>query len=205
MAFHYDYKPPGRRKFKGRIEDQFKRFRKGNVITAVIIIVVIGIFAVGAFSITGFVTYTQDMEQELNETTIALDNTKVKLDECNTNLFNSLDKITDLENRLQDSSGLLIECEGVKADLNSYANELNALLTTCEGEKAEVEKNYQDSLDTIADLENTRDTVIKKSARSVCCSFADVENSVIRNWTVVDNGVVCDGNHTINCGTGETG
>ncbi len=146
-------------------------------------------------SITGFVTYTEDIESKLNETATRIDVLESEKEQCENDLQGMAE---DLENCMSRFSSSLQECKQEITVLEGKNDELSYDLSSCEAERTEAEDKYEK---VSADFE----TLVKNSVWDVCCSPYDVVNSNINDWGLTDNRIICgSGGYTINCGTGET-
>jgi chromosome segregation ATPase len=46
---------------------------------------------------------------------------------------------------------------------------------------------------------------LRNAVAAVCCSYGDVQASVVKNWQIQGSSIVCSGSGTVNCATGALG
>ncbi len=138
-----------------------------------------------------------------------------------TGLTTNVEKIHEnLEDAQNSVNFIMQERETCYSDLNyaqnSFNNCMNDLgsteskLSLCTGEKADLQKAYdacQEQKKTAESLleekTSSYDELAKNSVTAICCSFSDSRSGVVKNWNIVNNNVVCSGNFTVNCTSGE--
>lgn len=147
-----------------------------TVIAAVLVIVAVSVFSIGSSVITGYVTYSDNLK---NENKICED----KLSVCNSVLNSCNLDITD-------KSTQLITCQDNSKQLNDKVAETQASLDNCTIQSSNMTTVYKD--------------LIKSSVKPICCSYADMQNGVTRNWNIIDNVITCTGDYAVNCSSGET-
>jgi hypothetical protein len=177
MGSKYHYEPEGKK------TEKLKSLWPENErlgIAAVIIIAVILVVSIGGYYVTGYVTYTDNLK---NEKKVCDDN----LLACGNNLNSCSVAITDLQTQLS-------SCQ---ENANQKTTELQALLNNCTDEKGTLAAQAAAAIAGYKDL-------AKSSVKPICCSYSDMQTGAVHNWDILNNVVVCTGNYTINCTTGET-
>ncbi len=192
MAISYSYKPGS----NSRVAEYLRKNSR-NIGMSVLALSLIFSFSVLSGRITGFVTYTADLESVLNETTKQL-NTESRLRaECDSDLTRTASSLSECNGKLTSSQSYMVACEKDRDELKSYSDSLNSLFSSCDTERADVKIKYAN------ETENYKQAV-KNSVKAICCSFGDAQSGTVRLWEMENNRIVCTGNYTVNCTTGTT-
>jgi hypothetical protein len=193
MGFRYSYKADD-------IRRRISYFSHYNGKQALAVIVFISIvFSLYMFSsrITGYVTYSGNLEDVLNKTRADLFQTNVAEEECRQTLLTTNSNLEMCMNKLGDSASYLVECEAKRDELQSYSDQLNLQMATLQEEKAFYKESY--------DNKSNDYSVLARNYARMCCSAFDIVNSKTINWDLASNMITCDsGSYTVNCATGET-
>ena len=193
--FHYSYSTHSTR-YKVR---NLVVGNKKQLWTASVVIALIFSFYLVSETMTGYLTYGENMELELNKTRDILLITQDKLKAiqsseqgCQNNLLVTEGKLNSCNQRLSNSESFLLACESERDNLKTYSEELNTLIDTCETERDELEVKYEDASTSLSNL-------IGNTVSLICCR-PGIE---ISQWEIVDDEIVCSGPFTVNCTTGE--
>jgi hypothetical protein len=189
----YSYSPSSR-------DERARAFfsRKGkHLLVAAVIVFFIGTFYLVGNTLTGYVTYSKDLEQQLNSTNNELSALQVQKEACDADLQNANSDIGGLNSSLNTcttnlfSSKLFLDsCNKDKEKLNEEKRNLSSSLDMCRAEKDTSAQSYRQ--------------LARNSVKAICCSFGDVQSATIRNWNITNNSIVCSGTYTINCTSGES-
>ncbi len=192
--FRYNYKPYSWHK-------RLKEFAKNNSKPAAIAI--ISVFLIISFqginnTVTGYLTYQGGLEQQLNDTKNQLSSMEAEKNTCVSGLASANENLKGCEKTINTSASSLANCKKEKADLTGYSNALSASLDTCRTES-------EDLGNKLGNKTASYDSLVRNSARTVCCRTFDViEGSVVR-WDLKDDRIVCnEGRYSINCTAGNT-
>jgi len=158
-----------------------------------LIAVVIIVFSFSMFlsiqTITGLSTYgdnaatkTENMKNELNASIAAAQI-------CSQNLERKAEQLGSCSNKFVSGQQKIASCESEKISVVEQKNIINSQLVSCQGNASEFES-----------LSKSFKSVIKDSVKNICCTPG---NEII-NWDVRDDKIVCVGNKTLDCATGET-
>ncbi len=138
-----------------------------------------------------------------------------------TGLTTDVEKIQQNLEGAQDSVNFIMqERESCYSDLNyardSFNNcqsdlgKANTNLNLCNVQKEDAQKSYSACLEDKKTAENRLvsktsdyDELAKNSVRGLCCSFSDFQSGAIEQWSIKNNSIVCSGNFTVNCTSGE--
>lgn len=192
MAYKYSYRP----RSKNRVLD-FTGKNSRNIGLLLLSIGLIFSFSLLANRITGYVTYTSDLESTLNETVQQL-NTESRLKaECTANLDSTKSSLGTCNDKLTSSQNYLVTCEKERGDLKSYSTQINSVYSICDSERSDLKIKYAN------ETENYK-SIVRNSVQAICCSFGDSSTGTIRSWGIQDNRIICSGNFTVNCTAGNT-
>jgi chromosome segregation ATPase len=141
---------------------------------------------------TGFVVgdATSQLQKELNETKDSLNECVTELVQCATNTTECLTELNSTSQDLAETEETLLACETTLEKREEDIQVLTNVLKQCNVEVTTLQTDYEE--------------LMQNSVKYVCCSVADVDNSVTKHWDMVGNKIVCnDGNRAIDCKTGE--
>jgi len=147
--------------------------------------------------VTGYITYTENLEIEFNETQKELDITTASLDECSKNMANIKEGLTSCNSELDQSRSQLTTCENERNELRTKNSELDSQLSTCNAESEDLKARYESRLSAF-------DNLVRNSVKAICCSFNDIDAGLTKNWGIVDDKIVCTGGYSVNCTSGAT-
>ena len=172
--------------------------KKGkHLAVAAAILLFIGTFYFVGNTLTGYITYSRNLEQELNETHNELIDLKSEYEACSTDLTDANSGIASLNSSLNSCSAdmfsqklAVTSCNTEKNSLIEEKKSLSSSLSSCRNEQTSSHESYRQ--------------LARNSVKAICCSFGDVQSSAIRNWNITNNSIVCTGNYTINCTSGES-
>ena len=175
---------------------QFGKKGKHLAIAAVIILFA-GIFYFVGNTMTGYATYSKSLETQLNNTQAELTAVQEKKDICESVLENMRSNLGSLNSSLSTCGSNLASnrlsldnCNKERVRLENEGNNLSASLNSCRTENENSIQSYKQ--------------LARSSVRPICCSFGDVQSAAIRNWNITNGSIVCNGNYTINCTSGES-
>ena len=164
-------------------------YKRNAVITYCLIS--IAVTAVAFYFIGNFVA-SESLNPKINELSrlnLLKDALVAKLNESLISAQNETSSIATQMSTVQNSlSNCQNNLQGVQGNITSLQNvslNLQTTLTSCQGSLLDVNSTLQNSV------------------RAVCCSFGDVEAGVSKNWQIFSDRIVCSGNSTVNCGTGQ--
>ena len=194
--FSYKYKPfSATNKIK---ENIISRNKQISIISIVVFLLFFSFIITN--TITGYITYQESVEAELNATKNILSVTQASLNEmtkerdiCENNLKDRVAELTACNNKLSQSESYLVNCENERNELQDYTRELNELFANCESVKEELQSSYEDLSTDFSEL-------IRNTPADVCCR-PGIE---VSEWSVIDNRIVCHGELVVNCTSGET-
>jgi hypothetical protein len=149
-------------------------------IAAVIIIAAILVVSIGGYYATGYVTYNE------NQKKVCENNLSV----CATNLVTCNNDVVGIQNQLT-------TCHNDVTQANEKSTDLQTMLNNCTDEKGILSTQTAEAITGYKIL-------AKSSVKPICCSYSDAQSGSVKNWGIMSNFIVCDGNYTINCTTGET-
>ncbi len=184
MAFRYGYQ-----------EDK-KDSAKKAVIAAVVLILILSIYSLGT-TITGYLSYSNSVESELNKTQAELTIYKFVSEECTRNLWLQEKNLSACEIALGLTNASMQACNQRNDLLINWSEYLNASLSSCMSELDIVRGAY-------GNITFKYSTLVRNSAREICCTFGDVQSQAARNWDIKNDQIVCSGSLLVNCSSGET-
>jgi septal ring factor EnvC (AmiA/AmiB activator) len=146
-----------------------------------------------------------------------------KVDECQA-------KITERDQTISKTAEDLKACESkatdLRAQLDSANSQISDLKTQLAGAQQQVSmcssnvdmlksnvsamQSYnaimQGKLSTCQSGLDSANATVRNSVAAVCCSYADMQVGLVKNWQVVSDKIVCGGGSaTVNCQTGALG
>lgn len=192
MAFKYSYKP----RSKNRLFD-FAGKNSRNVGLFLLAVALISSFSLLSDRITGYVTYTSDLESTLNETLQQLNIESRLKAECIANLDSTKSGLNLCNDKLTSSQSYLVTCEKDRGELKSYSDQLNSLFSACDVERADMKTKLAN------ETENFK-SIVRNSVKAICCSFGDALSGAVRRWGIENSQIVCSGNFSVNCTAGNT-
>ena len=199
----YRYKPEKNRlqepKGKNKLHETIKTRRDHLWTGAIIASFIIFLYTIN-YGITGFVTYQENIESELNNTVQELTQTKTELSQtfdekenCLSNLASEKNNLASCQNNLQKGKSDVVACESSLSTTTNKLTQKNQQLDTCNADKEAVESLLQNR-------ESSYNELLKNSVINTCCSVFDVRAGNIVSWSMHDNAIDCNsGTNTINC------
>jgi septal ring factor EnvC (AmiA/AmiB activator) len=189
---NYKYKPSNKPEKRNKIHNSIKT-RRDHLWTASIIFSFVALLYVINYGITGFVTYQENIESELNDVTSELAETKTELSKniaeketCLTDLATESSNLISCRSNLQKGQADIIECE-------SSLSAANQQLDACRNDKESLELLLQER-------ESSYNELLRNSVINTCCSVFDVRSGNTVSWSLENNKIVCDtGGNAINC------
>ena len=183
-----DSQPKSDGGFKFGFKDSFSSKTKYAVI-AVVIIIFSFLMYITANTITGLATYS-------NEQAAIADNMKNELNAsiaaaqlCRQNLERKAEQLGSCSNKFISERSKAAECDIMKNNFMEQKNQLNDRLASCQGNVSEFES-----------LSKSFKSIISDSIKNICCT----PGNEIVSWNIEDDKIVCIGDRTLNCVTGET-
>ena len=168
-----------------------------HIAVAAVVVFLIGSFYLVGKTITTYATYSKSLETELNDTQNALLQEQEQKEACESLLGTAQSSLGVCSSNLDSAKGSLNSCQNnvaqLSRDVNTLSNKsasLSRSLDACNAEKDTSSQSHKQ--------------LARNSVRAICCSFSDTQSSVVRNWNVVNNSIVCSGGYTINCTSGES-
>jgi len=193
MVFQYKYKAFT---FRTKFMELIKSNRKPITIASFLIILTFSFYLITS-GVTAYITYTEALETELNETKKELDITKASMEECSKSLASTRNDLNSCNSNLDQSMSQLSTCENERNELSTRKSELESELSTCNAEREDFKTRYENRLTAF-------NTLVRNSVKAICCSFDDVSSGATKTWGIVDDKIVCTGDYNVNCATGET-
>ena len=179
----YEYKPPG----KNSID--IKKISIG--IVAVLLLLVL--FSVGKI-VTGYATYTGSLETELNSAKEDLRIISAAREECAAELNTKSNIYGECSSNLQSAQSALTQCQqdfsALKTGSETSLNECRTELNSAKSLQSSVTASYS--------------KLVKNSVKAICCTISDVDSAALKQWRIENYKIICSGNFTVNCATGET-
>ncbi len=193
MAFQYRYKAFT---ISNKLLGVLKRNSRATTIVSILIILIFSFYLITS-SVTGYITYTENLEAKLNETEKDLEITKASMEACSNNLADTRDDLNSCNAGLGQSQSQLSTCEIQRNDLTEENSQLESDMAVCDSERADYLNMYETRLEAFNNL-------VRNSVKAICCSFNDIDSGTTKEWGIADNKIVCTGGYQVNCGTGET-
>ena len=211
----YQYKASAKERDFEEVMRKLKEIANNkNVVLGIIIIIAAFVLYSGYTSVTGFVTYTNQIEAKLNSTQLLLTSANESLNSCSVDLLTCEDKndkySTSLklyQSNLSTTKSNLVKCnkdvDKCKSDItkcqknvNSTEDELNSTeqnLKTCEKDRDE----YKTSIDDVkADYNDLGESFARRFCKPVKCT----EGVASFNWGISGNDINCNsGSNTMSC------
>lgn len=182
----YNYSPQSKDE---RARTFFAKRGKHIAIAAVIVFLIGAFYATGNL-ITTYATYNKNLQEQLNSTQIALETEQQQKEVCEASLENTKSNLNTCSSDLASTKGSLASCGSDKEKLAGDTRSLTSSLNTCISEKESINQSYKH--------------LARNSVKAICCSFGDVQSAATRNWNIINDSIVCSGNYTVNCTSGET-
>lgn len=172
-----------------------KNSKNLSIIILVIVLMIVS-YSINSV-ITGYTVYSEELEKEVENYKEQYETANQNYEDCKNTVDEYKSEAEQCRDDIKTHEASLQECEKEKEIQAKYSTALQDIVNECESEKSSMQEDY-DRL-----LENYKD-VIRDSVTSRCCSYSDIRNDVTKNWDIIDNEIICSGNYTVNCGTGET-
>ncbi len=192
--FRYNYKPYSWQK---RLKEFAKNNSKPAAIAIISVFLIIGFQSVNS-TVTGYLTYQGSLEQQLNDTKTQLSSMEAEKNTCVSGLASANENLEACETTIDTSASSLVNCKKEKADLTGYSNALGASLDVCRIESEDLGNKLDNKTASY-------DSLVRNSARTVCCRTFDVIEGAVVKWDLKNDRIVCnEGRYTINCTAGNT-
>lgn len=159
------------------------------------LILAFSFYSVGT-TITGYLSYSRTVESELNKTKGELAAYKSVGEECTRNLWLQEQNLSVCESSLGSTSVSLAGCKQKSGMLANQSESLNASLSSCISE-------LEITMGAYGNITFGYRNLVRNSVKEVCCTFSDVQNSIVRNWNITNDQIVCFGSFSLNCSSGE--
>ena len=137
---------------------------------------------------------------------------EAKVTQINSTLFSCKGNLGLVTQNLSDCSSSLTKTKGESETCSLNLNSLQTTFLQLQSNSTQLSNaffNCQNQSATFSVLLDKRNqeyaSVVKSYAKSFCCSLGDISNGNARNWTLFGSEIVCSGNSTINCTTGNVG
>jgi septal ring factor EnvC (AmiA/AmiB activator) len=193
MAFQYRYKAFT---ISNKLMGVLKRNSRATTIVSILIILTFSFYLITT-GVTGYITYTENLEAKLNETEKDLEITKSSMEACSNSLADTRGSLSSCNSDLSQSTAQLSTCEIQRNDLTAENSQLESDLSTCDAERADYINMYETRMEAFNNL-------VRNSVKAICCSFSDIDSGTTKDWGIEDNKIVCTGGYQVNCDTGET-
>lgn len=185
----YSYSPnSGGRKFGKRSK---------QLAVAGVIILFVGTFYFMGNTLTSYATYNKNLEMQLNNTQGQLLQEQEMKEQCEASLSAAKDGLNTCNADKIFTSAKLESCQNNVVQLNRNVNELTNKSSNLSSSLDACKNSYSSTLESYRQL-------ARNSVKAICCSFGDVQSGAARNWNITNNNIVCSGNYTINCTSGES-
>ncbi|MBI4896622.1 MAG: hypothetical protein HY832_03695 [Candidatus Aenigmarchaeota archaeon] len=203
MAARYHYQPI-RTEQEQRLQRLLSTNKKTVILAAAIVIALLVVYTTST-TITGFATRIGTLEQQIKTTQDTLTKTALEKETC----VSTVDQATKAKDKavadlagcqttMASSQSELSSCRDARKTLEENNRQLTSMSQTCQQERI----TYLQKLETEVTAKNS---IIRNTIRAVCCSFSDIQTNMNKTWGLTNtNAVTCSGNHTVQCGTGET-
>lgn len=167
----YDYNP---------IRQRFDMNKKRLTIVVLVVLLIIGVFFTGK-TLTGYVTYSASLADELNQT-------KLNLSACSTQLSSTSSQLTVCQS---DNTKLKSYVDMAKSSAQACATDLsiaNSSLGSCktDNENLKSQKEF---------FESNYNKLAENAAADICCA----RGITMASWSINDSFILCSGNRTVNC------
>lgn len=173
----YEYKAPGEIDMK----------KVGIFVVALLVLFVL--YSVSTV-VTGYTAYTEQLESELNGTREDLRIISAAREECAEELNDKTALYNECSGKLQAASEALNKCEQLKTSSEAALNQCRSELDALKSQQLSSEASYNN--------------LVKNSVKSICCTISDVESAAVKQWRLENDKIICSGNFTVNCASGET-
>lgn len=174
-------------------DEKARSFLKGRgkqIVIAVVVLFLIGVFYFTGTTINTYATYNKNLEQDLQSAKDDLASAQVEIQTYKSSLETSNNQLQTCNTNLELSKTSLSSYIKEKSNLTDEVQVYRSAVETCESR--------------IASSGDTFKQLTRNSVRPICCSYGDIQNGGTRNWDVVNNSIICSGNYTVNCTSGET-
>lgn len=168
----------------------------GKKVAIVAIIVVAALLFVNS-GITGYFSYTQALEKQVNSLQDDVSAVKGFLNSCSNDLTATNQSLAECGATAAAYKSNLAECVANRDVDRQLIDAANANLTQCRASEEQFKARLEISDSNYAQL-------AANSAKSACCSFGDAQSGTVRQWSVINNSISCTGNRTVNCTSGAT-
>ncbi|MFA4819986.1 MAG: hypothetical protein WC613_03440 [Candidatus Aenigmatarchaeota archaeon] len=169
---------------------QFFSKRGKHLAIVIVVAFLFVVFYTTGIAMTTYATYSRTVEQQLNETRVNLANVQTEKNLCQASLENTSNDLKLCQTNVNSITALLDSCDKEKTLLYTNVNSLNSSLNNCKTEKAAAAQSFKQ--------------FIKNSVKAICCSYGDVQSGAARKWSMVNDSIICTGEYTVDCATGET-
>ena len=175
----------------------FLNKRGRQLAVSAVIIFLLTMFYFTGNALTGYITYSSDLESQLNNAKNALVVSEGQKDSCQTSLGNTKAELNACNNNIVSAKTDLEKCSTESSQFNKQVEILN-------GKLKDVSSSLDECKSQQASLYGFYDQLARSSIKPICCSFGDEQLAALRNWNIINNSIVCNGNYTVNCSSGES-
>ncbi|MFH1420448.1 MAG: hypothetical protein ABIG30_00600 [Candidatus Aenigmatarchaeota archaeon] len=177
-----------------KLNINFPKLANGKFIVVAVILLAAFIF-VGS-NVTGYMTYTDSVEKQLNETQTNLNETILLYGACQNNLINCAESDMSTSKNLESCNANMTETRSSYTLLELNYSKKEAILDLCVSEK----ESYINSYNA---WKSNYNKLIVSSAKAMCCS--DNTEGLNITFTVTPmHAIDCSGvEYMINCTTGQ--
>lgn len=132
-------------------------------------------------AITGYVTYSESLQKEVNDT-------KTGLVLCKTDLSNSESVFSSCKSDLSTAQSDLQATQSNLDICTGRINTLNSNVVECTKEKESLKQQFQSA-------QQNYQSIATNSAKVICCR----PGLASTNWDISNNSIVCTGSQLLNC------
>lgn len=182
----YSYSPYPKEQ---RVKSFFGKRGRRLAIAVVLVFLLVAFYSAGS-ALTSFATYSSDLKQQLDDTSVALAVVQGQMGQCENYLSDVRGDLKACRSGARTVEADLETCSATSRELNKTANELSFWLNTCRAENEAAMQSFKQ--------------LIRTSVKAICCSFGDVQDGTVRYWNIVNSTIVCSGGYMVNCSSGET-
>lgn len=187
---------PKDKKTHEKLSDFLKYNQKEARIAIISIIIILAIYFVGS-SVSGLVTYRENIAAQLNQTQENLSIMTAERDSLQNDLQARTQDLGTCTAALKENEQSITKCESEKNDVQKSSEQMNQQLTTCKSERSSFENTANQK------TQSYRNFVLNTA--KMCCSSFDVHNEVVQKWDIVNESIVCySGPYTLNCSSWQT-
>ena len=176
----------------GRLSDGIKKLlssRSKIIITAVIAVIFIFTVFFAASSLTAFVANTNGISLRMDEMENELNASIAARDICMANLGYKAQRLESCSNKYMATKSDFDSCKANEDALVKQNSKIQSELSGCNSELAKNEV-----------VVNSFKNIVRDSVKLICC----VPGIKTSSWSVDMDKIICTGNYTINCDSGET-